>query len=100
MDTDKPLAPREFNRYEPVHWGTKVNVSAGSQKIRAEVVDESLSGLGLLVKGTVPFAERQSVIVDNGSFGRPGTVAYIGSAGEGAMRLGIQWVPHTEYRPV
>lgn len=96
---EKPIAPREYNRYEPIHWGTKVSISAAEQRVRAEVVDESISGLGLTVKGSVPFQVAQSVVVDNGTFGRSGTIAYVDAIADGVTRVGVHWIPHIEYKP-
>lgn len=96
--TAKPVAPREYNRYDPVHWGSKVSINTGEKKFAAEVVDESITGLGVVVSETTPLTNGQIVLVDNGTFSRVGRIAFVGEPKEGSRRVGMNWAPQSEYQ--
>lgn len=91
---------RQFIRYEPTNWGNVGSVSDGKYHYRAEIVDESLDGVGLRLASRIGFQCGQVVRVDNGQFSRKAKLVYVNDDGRGGIRAGVQWTPDSNYEPV
>lgn len=91
---------REFVRYEPFTWGNLGSVSDGKYRYRAEILDESLAGVGLRLSSRMGIQPGQIVSVDNGQFSRKARVVYITNEEQGGVRAGAQWTPDSEFQPV
>jgi hypothetical protein len=89
---------REYTRYNPVFWGTVVDLMIdGLKRIKTAVVDESLGGLGIQVPSCDPLTAGQVVTVQNGLYTRKARVAYVTVRGE-QCRVGLAWMPDSGYQ--
>lgn len=91
---------REFNRYQPNTWGNLGSVSDGKYRYRAEILDESLAGVGLRLASRMGFQCGQVVKVDNGQFSRKAKLVYVADDPSGGIRAGVQWTPDSSFEPV
>lgn len=92
--------PREFNRYPMVSWGQKVLIKHGKHRLAAEILDESLGGLGLRLTTAVDISTGVEVRVDNGQFARMAKVVFHCPHERGGFRIGLQWTPNSQYELV
>jgi hypothetical protein len=94
------ISPRGFVRYQPVHWGPAVTLQFNGTQVQASVLDESLSGIGVIVADAGIMHEGQIVEVSNDRFARLARVVFVADATEKGQRIGLTFMPHSDFREI
>lgn len=88
---------RDYIRYAPINWGVRGSVSDGTRSVPAEFVDESLVGLGMRLTSHPKLATGDVVTIINDRFSRRAKLVFVSPEEAGSVRVGLQWMPNSEY---
>ena len=87
---------RSYIRYRPMAWGGTVVWTDDAGRHDAEVLDESLGGLGVRSPEPIALTQGQVVDLENGEYARKARLVFAREEGPGT-RAGFEWTPDSIY---